>query len=169
MPTINEDSLHLTGYQARVFLDVIQLALRHVGNKRPMNGFCAAMDDVLDWYCERHLPTCSWNEVSNDFEIPFKTLRNMWTREWEHFSGDLIYPVPEREALSAHALPDDFLSPSEIYTATAHMGKMWDKRTEYGRLRWDYAYYLLHRAQQLNAELNNGEQSHERPQPINRV
>lgn len=47
---------------------------------------------------------------------------------WPHFSGDLGYPVP-------HELGSDY--------AFSFTENKWDRRTKYGRLRWDLLDYTI--------------------------
>lgn len=49
---------------------------------------------------------------------------------WPHFSGNSSYPIP-----STH-YPD----PSYAYDRTDNL---WDRRTKYGRLRWDLLDHLI--------------------------
>lgn len=59
---------------------------------------------------------------------------------WEHFSGSFAYPVPSN-------IPNQ--SPREAYFLAKGSGKMWDKTTEYGRLRYQLLDYLIQEASKL--------------------
>ena len=50
---------------------------------------------------------------------------------WEHFSGDINYPVPD---------PQHDGSACAVYMTA---GNHWDKSTKYGRLRWALLDYLI--------------------------
>lgn len=57
----------------------------------------------------------------------------MWTacREWEHFSGDDIYPVPSHLGLRG------------AFRRAEEWGCLWDDSTEYGALRWELVDFLI--------------------------
>ena len=59
-----------------------------------------------------------------------------FNKEWEHFSGWLVYPIPD---------PEDLQSPSGVYHDTQNY---WDG--EYGALRWKLVDHYIQCLEQLN-------------------
>lgn len=61
-------------------------------------------------------------------------------KKWEHFSGDLNYPVPA-------SLNDKSFTPARsAYNKAHHDETMWDKTTEYSSLRHDLFNFLKEEA-----------------------
>lgn len=61
--------------------------------------------------------------------------------KWEHYSGNYDFPVP-------HTTLD-------AETAWHHTENLWDKRTTYGKLRWEFTEWCLG---QITAEIAKIEQ-----------
>lgn len=58
-----------------------------------------------------------------------RTIRSRLFQRWPKFSGDKVYPIPGGEATF------------DAYFDTNR--NMWDKGTEYGRLRWDLLHWMI--------------------------
>lgn len=91
----------------------------------PYTGICANVDDKLPW----------WQEVEQTtFDSAFKS--------WEHFSGNLRYPVPATtEKVS--------WQPAEENQYDAARDK-WSRTTKYGRLR---RHLLRHMVKHFEAKV----------------
>ena len=89
--------------------------LRENGPKDRDEGICAQFD-LYGLY--------SSQEQMRRFKASFKT--------WPHYSGDHSFPVPS---------PDK--SVDAIYAYFDESNDLWDRDTEYGRLRWDLLDHII--------------------------
>ena len=92
---------------------------------------------------ETGLGICT-NVVYNSMDILYEDVREIFKElridQWEHFSGCYEFPIPSTNKK---------LSNEDLYEATENL---WDRRTKYGRLRWDLLDYLINQAEaKLNA------------------
>ena len=80
-------------------------------------GICAIVRDYIPY------------EAWEDFDA--------WMRKavvkWPHFSGSFLYPVDDGSIDSAE----------DQFYAARYEARMWDEKTEYGRLRWDLLRFLI--------------------------
>lgn len=53
-------------------------------------------------------------------------------KTWPHYSGDISFPVPS---------PDVQIEAIDAYFD--NLGVLWDRDTEYGRLRWDLLDHII--------------------------
>lgn len=71
------------------------------------------------------------SEERQQFRASFKT--------WPHYSGDPSFPVPSPDGLT--------------YAINAYFDKsnyLWDRNTEYGRLRWDLLDHIIEEMSYVN-------------------
>lgn len=88
--------------------------LRDNGPKNRDSGICSQ----LGLYC-----LCNLEEY-RQFLACFKT--------WPHYSGDIDFPVPS---------PDKSIEAIDAYFDKSN--DIWDRDTEYGRLRWDLLDHII--------------------------
>lgn len=75
--------------------------------------------------CSQFDPPDSYNQVERQqYRDSFKT--------WPHYSGDPSFPVPST---------DGFTEAIDAYFD--NLGDLWDRDTEYGRLRWDLLDHII--------------------------
>lgn len=75
--------------------------------------------------CSQFEPPDSYNsEERLQFLASFKT--------WPHYSGDISFPVPS---------PDKSIEAIDAYFDKSN--DLWDRDTEYGRLRWDLLDHII--------------------------
>lgn len=75
--------------------------------------------------CSQFEPLDSYNsEERLQFLNSFKT--------WPHYSGDIDFPVPS---------PDKSIASIDAYFDNLY--DLWDRDTEYGRLRWDLLDHII--------------------------
>lgn len=88
--------------------------LRENGPKNRDGGICSQLD-LFGWYSA---------EEHRQFRASFKT--------WPHYSGDIDFPVPS---------PDKSMDATDAYFDESN--DLWDRDTEYGRLRWDLLDHII--------------------------
>lgn len=84
-------------------------------------GICSCVDDA-------------WGKGT-----PPKLQMRLLFRKWPHYSGTIQYPVPSCK------------KGDNNYSAFFSCVNLWDRRTAYGRLRWDLLEFMI---KTLQEELN---------------
>ena len=88
--------------------------LRENGPKNRDVGICSQFD-MFGFYS---------SEQRRQFRDSFET--------WPHYSGDHSFPVPS---------PDESICAMDAYFDKSN--DLWDRDTEYGRLRWDLLDHII--------------------------
>lgn len=88
--------------------------LRENGPKNRDAGICSQFD-LYGLYS---------TEECRQFRVSFET--------WPHYYGDISFPVPS---------PDRSIEAIDAYFD--NLGDLWDRGTEYGRLRWDLLDHII--------------------------
>lgn len=108
-----------------LFLETLK-AIKEFGPKRQHAGICANSDlyrtdkENLGWY------EC------------YKFVRD-YSSDWSSYSGVAGYPIPSTLA---------GMCPEECFNEHVLEYNLWDKETEYGRLRWELLDYLIERVEE---------------------
>lgn len=98
----------------KTLLEVL-LHIRKNGPKSNEHGICSQIYQLLE---------CEDAQAAKD-------QFNQYAEKWEKYSGYSMFPVPSGRADQ---------SPIQAYFGTI---KHWDRRTRYGRLRWELVDFLI--------------------------
>jgi len=101
----------------------------------PYEGICTNITQMF-WRMKKSIMNSSIDEIFNHFN----NNRVFIYLKWDHYSGDINYPVP-----STHPT----LSPRQQFLQTENL---WDMNTEYGNLRHNL---LLHMINYFEEQLDN--------------
>lgn len=99
-------------------LHKILLEIRNTGPVRRSFGICAQVY-IADSYF--------YTEAGE------KSLKRLW-KTWPHFSGEDRYPVPPIK---------EGQTPASAFNRGVEVCNNWNKRTKYGRLRWELLDFLI--------------------------
>lgn len=89
-------------------------------------GICGSIDGL--WH---------GGKFETDESVRYGEVRNALTelfQLWPKFSGSVFYPVPD---------PTSDRDPAWAYDDAAGYASMWDKRTSYGKLRWELLNFCI--------------------------
>lgn len=96
-------------------------------NRPKSFGICGAVSGL--WFNSPALvsdPSTHYGSVRRILSELFKL--------WPQFSGNIYYPVPD---------PNSSSDPIWAYDYAQDFERMWDRRTLYGRLRWELLNYCI--------------------------
>lgn len=80
--------------------------------------------------------------ICSNVGICFGDHKNL-VKDWPHFTGDYVLPIPSTK-------PDK--DNAEIYRETQRKRQLWDRRTKYGRLRWDLVNHLIRKLVEISGD-----------------
>ena len=100
------------------------IGIREEGPTDPTCGICSNVIEAL-WFDE-----AADKDLSAEAEALWHNLTDscsLW-RDWPHYRGEDRYPVP---------------GGMDAYDEALEADDMWDRETEYGRLRWDLLNHVI--------------------------
>lgn len=111
----------------KTLLEVVT-KIRNEGPHAKSLGICACISNWIPDDDDQMIAVCAFQEL---------------VVKWEHFSGRVQFPIPHRKKMRHKR------NPSIAFWNTENL---WDKRTAYGRLRWELVDFLIDKLTQSATE-----------------